>query len=280
MKTPPGATSFCPSVKPLQAGEFSGRMIRHTFRPRGTQDWLLIFTQGGSGLYRFTTGKEFWSRPGDVTLYRPGVFQDYQFSPETGRWDLLWAHFLPRTEWPTWLNWPEMHPGFLHVNLHEMTLRHRLVRRMREMIQFHFSSQPQAMALGLNALEEVLIRCHAQRPPATRQPDPRIARALELLTRGYREPFSGPQLARTVGLSYSRFRHLFHEQVGESARNFQERQRLRHARERLALSRQTIAEIADEVGFNNPFYFTLRFKKHTGESPRAFRQRSMGTSIP
>jgi AraC-like DNA-binding protein len=50
---------------------------------------------------------------------------------------------------------------------------------------------------------------------------------------------------------------------------------LRRAGELLALSRQTIAEIADEVGFANPFYFTLRFKKHTGESPRAFRLRTM-----
>jgi AraC-like DNA-binding protein len=43
----------------------------------------------------------------------------------------------------------------------------------------------------------------------------------------------------------------------------------------LTLSRQTIAEIADELGFANPFYFTLRFKKQTGQSPRAFRLRTM-----
>jgi YesN/AraC family two-component response regulator len=27
------------------------------------------------------------------------------------------------------------------------------------------------------------------------------------------------------------------------------------------------------VGFSNPFYFSLRFKKQTGENPRGFRRR-------
>jgi AraC family transcriptional regulator of arabinose operon len=111
---------------------------------------------------------------------------------------------------------------------------------------------------------------------SARQPDSRIARALDLLTDGLAHPFVEEQMARAVGLSPSRFRHLFREQVGDSARNFQERQRMRRARELLATSRQTIGEVAAALGFSNPFYFTLRFKKHTGEGPRAFRRRMTG----
>jgi AraC family transcriptional regulator, arabinose operon regulatory protein len=88
------------------------------------------------------------------------------------------------------------------------------------------------------------------------------------------EPFSEERLARAAGLSASRLRHLFRAQTGNSPRRFLEEQRLRRARDLLALSRQTIGEIAAELGFANPFYFTLRFKRQTGESPRAFRQRT------
>ena len=80
-------------------------------------------------------------------------------------------------------------------------------------------------------------------------------------------------MALLAGLSPSRLRHLFRSQTGCSPRNFLEEQRMRRARELLLLSRQTIAEIAYATGFDNPFYFTLRFKKHTGESPRDFRGR-------
>ena len=126
MKIPTGATSFCAPPSPLQAGSFRGPAIRHTFRPQGTRDWLLIYTQAGSGLYRFPGG-DFRSRPHDITLYRPGAFQDYQTCPESQRWDLLYAHFLPRPDWLPWLNWPEKSPGLMSLTLKEPALRRRVV---------------------------------------------------------------------------------------------------------------------------------------------------------
>jgi AraC family transcriptional regulator of arabinose operon len=127
----------------------------------------------------------------------------------------------------------------------------------------------------LNALEEVLLWCDSINPrQSSSQPDPRIAKAMDFLTTHLSEPFSMERLARVAGLSPSRLRHLFREQAGDSPRHFQELQRLRRAKDLLAMSRQTIGEIALELGFTNPFYFTLRFKKHTGDSPRAFRQQT------
>ena len=275
MKIPPGATSYCPPARPLGPGEYRGRSIRHTFRVHGTGDWLLIYTRAGSGLYRFSEGGEYRSRAGTVTLYRPGAFQDYQFSPETSRWDLLWAHFLARTDWLSWLNWPEIAPGLMTLNLQEPALRRRIVLRLKDVIRLNSSSQARGQILGLNALEEVLLWCDSINPrQSSSQLDPRIARAGDFLTTHLSEPFSEERLARAAGLSPSRLRHLFREQVGDSPRHFQEQQRLQRAKDLLAMSRQTIGEIALELGFTNPFYFTLRFKKHTGESPRAFRLRT------
>jgi AraC family transcriptional regulator of arabinose operon len=274
MKSPAGATTYCPPVVPLHPGSYRGRTIRHTFRIHGTADWLLIYTLAGSGLYGFADGGEFRSSAGDVTLFRPGAFQDYQFSPATQKWDLLWAHFQARPEWGPWLNWPEIAPGLMKLSLQEPILRRRAVQRLRDMLRLNFSAQSRGELLGLNALEEVLLWCDSVNPrqPAS-QLDPRIAKAMDFLTARLSEPFAEEAVARTAGLSPSRFRHLFREQAGDSARHFQEQQRLRRAKELLATSRQTIGEVALELGFANPFYFSLRFKKHTGESPRAFRQR-------
>jgi AraC family transcriptional regulator of arabinose operon len=274
MKIPSGATSYCPPVIPLRADEYRGRSIRHTFRPRGTRDWLLIQTVGGSGLYRGADGKEFRSQPGDVTLHRPHALHDYRYAPEAGGWDLVWAHFLPRADWMTWLDWPEILPGVLRVKLHDPALRRRVANRMRAVIGHYFSPARRAQEFGINALEEVLLWCDAANPQRKERPrDARIEKALEILSFGLTEPFSEKHVARAAGLSPSRFRHLFREQVGDSARHFQEQLRMRRARDLLAMSSWSIGEIADELGYASPFYFTLRFKKHTGDSPRAFRQR-------
>ena len=275
MEIPPGATTYCPPVSPLSPGHYRSRNIRHTFRLHGTKDWLLIYTLAGSGLYRYADGSEYRSRAGDVTLYRPGAFQDYQFSPETRRWDLLWAHFLAQPDWLPWLNWPEIASGLKILNLQDLALRRRIILRMKDLIRLNASSQPRGQLLALNALEEVLLWCNSiNLQQSLSQVDARVAQAMDFLKTHLSDSFSEEQMARAVGLSPSRLRHLFREQTGDSPRRFQEQERLRRARELLATSRQTIGEIALELGFTNPFYFTLRFKKSTGESPRNFRQRT------
>jgi AraC family transcriptional regulator of arabinose operon len=275
MKIPSGATSYCPPVVPLNPGRFQGNSIRHTFRQQGTRDWLLIYTLTGAGRYGFAKGGEHTSSAGDISLYRPGAFQDYQFSPAVRTWDLLFAHFLPPPDWLPWLNWPEIAPGLMKLNLQETALRRRVVLRLKDMIRLNASSHPRGQSLALNALEEVLLWCDSVNPRRSASLlDPRIGRAMDFLTTHVSEPFSEERLARAAGLSASRLRHLFREQVGDSPRHFQERERLRRAGELLAMSRQTIGEIALGLGFTNPFYFTLRFKKQTGESPRAYRQRT------
>jgi AraC family transcriptional regulator of arabinose operon len=275
MQFPRGATSFTPPASQLLAGRFPGQTLRHTFRARGSKDWLLIYTRGGSGLYRYPGG-EFASRRGDVTLYRPGIFQNYQIARATGRWDVVFAHFLPRDEWTDWLHWPELSPGFMRLALTDPALRQRVERSLDEMRHLAGGTMTRRLALGRNSLEKVLLWCDIINPrQRDAQLDARVRRALEHLSAHMKEPFSEERVARAAGLSPSRLRHLFRAQVGDSPRHFFEGLRLRRASELLALSRQTIAEIADELGFTNPFYFTLRFKKQTGESPRAFRQRTM-----
>ena len=275
MQIPRGATTFTAPASTLSPGQLLGASLRHTFRPHGSKDWLLIYTRAGSGFYRFKGG-EFTSRPGDITLYRPGFFQDYRIAPVAGRWDVLYAHFLPRDEWSDWLHWPEWSPGFIQLTLADTVLRRRIERSLEEMVQVSGSVLARRVAFAQNCLEKVLLWCDTVNP---RQRDalldPRVRRAVEYLSAHMKEPFSETRLARAAGLSPSRLRHLFRAQVGDSPRHFLEGQRLRRATELLALSRQTIAEIADELGFTNPFYFTLRFKKQTGESPRAFRLRTM-----
>jgi AraC family transcriptional regulator of arabinose operon len=275
MQIPRGATLFTPVAHPLNPGRLPGASLRHTFRPHGSKDWLLIYTRAGSGLYHYPGG-DVATRPGDITLYRPGIFQEYSIAPSAGRWDVLYVHFLPREEWNDWLHWPEIAPGLMRLSLAEPALRRRVERTIDEMIQLANGTQARRLALGQNCLEKVLLWCDTINPrQRDAQLDPRVRRAVEYLSAHLKEPFSEEHLARVSGLSPSRLRHLFRAQAGDSPRHFLEGQRLRRAGELLALSRQTIAEIADELGFTNPFYFTLRFKKQTGESPRAFRQRTM-----
>jgi AraC family transcriptional regulator of arabinose operon len=265
--------STVPPVTICSPGSMAGRTIRHTLRLRGSRDWLLIYTVAGGGLYRFRGG-EFTSRPHDITLYRPGAFQDYQWSPRAGRWDLLYAHFTPRDEWLPWLIWPQRGEGLMLLHLHDPVIRRRVVDLLRKAVLVCQGPQPRRQMFGLNALETALLWCDSVNPRQGKSEiDPRVRKVMESICQDPVSPFSDEKLARVAGLSPSRLRHLFSAQVGKSMRDFQEEQRLEKAQQLLTHSSLRIAEISDHTGFSNPFYFSLRFKNRLGENPRAFRRR-------
>ena len=72
-------------------------------------------------------------------------------------------------------------------------------------------------------------------------------------------------------MSLSRFGHLFREQTGETPGQFLERQRMERARQLLRFTSRTVTAIAEEVGYESAFYFTNRFRKLVGMSPRDYR---------
>lgn len=275
MKIPSDATSYCPPVVPLDVGAFRDRAIRHTVRPRGTEDWLLIYTLGGSGLFRFSGG-EHHSEAGEVVLFSPGVYQDYRYAPAAKGWQLLFAHFLPRTEWLSWFHWPELAPGMRLLSITDRLVARQVTLQLREATRWRHSSGPRAEELARNCFERALLCCDSVNPqPARREIDPRVGKAMDYLVTSPERPFSEQALARHAGLSASRLRHIFREETGYSPRDFLERERIRRAKDLLVLSRLSIGEIAGQLGFNNAFYFSARFRRSIGESPRAFRQRMM-----
>ncbi|MBS4216757.1 helix-turn-helix transcriptional regulator [Bacillus sp. FJAT-49711] len=66
--------------------------------------------------------------------------------------------------------------------------------------------------------------------------------------------------------------HLFREQVGHSIMATLLSMRLRHAARLLEYTNLPISEIAREVGFSSPFYFTKQFTSFFGLNPSMFRK--------
>jgi AraC family transcriptional regulator of arabinose operon len=93
------------------------------------------------------------------------------------------------------------------------------------------------------------------------------------MAREMERPFRMDQLARSCGLSPSRFAHLFREQMGRSPRAYAEDRRMERAVRLLRLTTLPVAEVAAACGFEDPLYFSSRFRRWTKSSPSAFRSR-------
>jgi len=257
----------------LVTGHFKQKRGYWAWRERGTQDWLLIYTAGGSGRFGFKAG-EVVTRVGEVVLLKPGTPHDYGVEPELESWELLWVHFRPRAQWLEWMGWPLVHeeaPGLMRLSLGE-EMRLRVHKRLLAMHALATGSHLRREALAMNALEEVLLLCDEVNPlQAQGRLDARVRSVMDFMCRRLGEPMRLDRLAGGVNLSVSRLGHLFREELGVSPQRFLEVQRLERAKQLLALTAESVKEISYKVGFSSPFYFSMRFKRYTGKSPKMWR---------
>lgn len=265
-------------VAPIQVGHYKEGPGYVNWRPRGTEDYLLMLTLSGTGRIRWGDTGEVRTASGDVILLRPHTPHDYGTAPVPGGgiWELAWAHFLPRPHWRDWLAWPEPGPGVGLISVGETgEAREQTEAALLRMVERARGGQARRADFALNELETALLWLDTVNPETARSRlDPRVSRAIEFLLQNLQRPISVADAAKAAGLSTSRLAHLFKEQTGETPRDFIEAERIRRASELLTLTGRSVTAIAEEVGFESPFYFTQRFKKRTGLSPREWRRRA------
>lgn len=80
-------------------------------------------------------------------------------------------------------------------------------------------------------------------------------------------------MAADAGLSRSRFSSIFSELFGESPRDFLIHTRLRHAIVLITNTSLPLSEVAEQSGFQSPYYFSRIFNKRIGCPPSKYADR-------
>jgi AraC family transcriptional regulator of arabinose operon len=259
-------------VSTLVTGRYAENAGYSVWRTAGTRDWLLIHTLAGRGRFGFDGG-ELNAIPGDTVLLRPGARHDYGVEPVEASWELVWAHFQPRPAWMELLDWPQQAPGLFCLRLGNRSRAAEIADRLLATHARASGALRRGEDLAMNALEEVLLWCDALNPRSEQaRVDERLQAVMDHVCLHLGEEMRLAHLARIGDLSESRLSHLFKEQMGCSPLQFVELQRVNRAKQLLAVTSKSVKQIAFELGYASPFYFSLRFKRATGESPSAYRQ--------
>ncbi|WP_338720476.1 arabinose operon transcriptional regulator AraC [Devosia sp. XK-2] len=254
----------------LLTGHFDEAAGYRAYRPKGVGDWLLVLTLSGGGRFGHADGF-YRAEVGDWVLLPPGTPHDYGVADDAARWELVWAHFQPRPDWHDWLRWPRLDGG-LRV-LRPEGEQGTLIAQFLHVHNLLGSGQRRADALAMNALEALLLQCDMHNPTEKIDLDGRVQRAMAFMEAHLSERVGIADVSREAGLSPSRLSHLFRAETGQSVQAYLEGVRLRRASDLLQRTGFPIKQIAAEVGFDSPFYFSRRFSRATGFSPQAFRRR-------
>lgn len=255
----------------ILAGDYTQPHGYRTRRPEGTRDWLITFTYGGRGSFGTDEGRS-ECREGDVVLLRPGVRHDYE-TPEGEVWRFVWAHFLPEPGWVDLLQLPHKKGELLQLHIEQPIVRERLLTAFRRVIRDSTDADPLQQRLAANALEEVALLLGRYTAKFERSMmDTRIRQTLDYLSENLKNRHTIGSLAERAALSPSRFAHLFKQETGDSVIETLLKMRLRHAVRLLERTSLSIAQVAEDVGFTDSFYFTKQFSALYGQSPSAFRK--------
>jgi AraC-like DNA-binding protein len=94
-----------------------------------------------------------------------------------------------------------------------------------------------------------------------------VQKALSFIAENYHKPITVNDIANHVNLSRSRFYRVFMQHVFISPKQYLVEYRIREARNILEKRGGSIKEIANAVGIDDPYRFTIQFKQMCGKTP-------------
>lgn len=247
----------------------------HTYeRPGNLPYWTMGLNLRGRSIVE-AEGHALISQGVELHLIAPNAAYTTRYDGG-GVWESYWAIFAPRRDWERWMHLPRRGPlskAFSSLQLRDAAVKRRIVGAFKDGYAAMRSPLPQREPLMLNTIERILLLADTINPRAAHaRLDPRVRDALDIMASRFDEHLTVADVARMVHLSPSHMAHLFSEQVGSAPMAFLEKQRIRRAQELLITTNAPINQIAREVGIDNAFHFSTRFRKHLGVSPRAYRE--------
>ena len=248
--------------------QFFGRR-GHCLRPKGRVDYHILYIH--SGACHVHVG-DAWhaAEVGSIVLFRPGERQEYRFQPEDQSIS-YYIHFTGRDcetilkRLNLWQNFilPMGKSKEFEAVFEKMLLEYTMKRPAFE----------DACASYLLQLLVLISRRHAPMESGVQKEQAqKIEQVLMKMYDSLEKELSITELAKSCYMSVGHFCHLFKNVVGISPHGYMAYLRIEKAKDLLANTDRSVAEISAATGFSDQNYFSRYFKKRTGYSPSEYRK--------
>ncbi|MDR0248166.1 MAG: response regulator [Oscillospiraceae bacterium] len=126
----------------------------------------------------------------------------------------------------------------------------------------------------LESVDRLLQKAATEQKPEqrVRRYRPLVEKSMRHIRIHYKENLSLESIAALIPANPSHLSRTFKKDTGESLTEYISRFRVEKAKELLTETDMLAYEVAEAVGFNDPTYFSLVFKRYAGVSPKDFRR--------
>lgn len=259
---------------PTDVGYFPRAKGHLRERTRGADQAIFIHCAHGAGWCELA-GTRHAIRPREILVIPPGTPHAYG-ADAAHPWSIHWFHaqgelvgeFLRALKITSEQPLLRLSAGTQFMPLFEEVL---------DTVEHGYTTQQLVCAAqALGHLLAVLLR--EQDEPNQRQPTRAqcIARTIDYMKEHLRQPLPLDTLAALANLSRSRYAALFKEQVGYAPIDYFIRLRMHHACQLLDTTELTVKEVAAEVGYDDPLYFSRVFRTVNDQTPTDYRKAHKG----
>lgn len=240
-------------------------------RGRTLNEYQLLYQPEGEGVFHSASVSEARIQAGDMFLLFPGEWHSYHPLAKTG-WKSYWIGFrgvnMDHRVKAGFLSpkHPIYHVGYSGEILHLYSEAFKVAQREAPYMQQVLAGMVNHLIGLMYSLERVNRLGH------NRTHVDLINQARQRIRDGLEDDLTIQRIASDMGVSYSNFRKLFKEFTGVSPAFYQQELRIQRAKELLASTDWSIKEIAYQLRFESPDYFSSKFKAKTGMKPSEFRE--------
>lgn len=250
-----------------ETGKFS------TYRPyfterKGLNSYLILLTLSGGGTLLYE-GKTYEINPGDIFFLDCSKKHRY-FTRTHENWDFLWVHFNGATAQGCFRYFYAQNDG--PVTKVRSDTCEKIMNELNA-VNRHPAIQNDIVSFRLLAsLISELFLLGKPTPYSPNTTPKWLLNVLNEVDRRFCSDISLEELAKKFGAHPSVLCKEFKKYFGIGYKNYITAKRIAYAKELLRFSDKSIAEIADETGYQNPEYFIALFKKHEHVTPLSFRK--------
>lgn len=246
----------------------------YRYRNNGSFENILIYCTEGEGWVEINNKKQSISK-NEYIIISPNTPHKYG-SAVLNPWSIYWIHFVGEKA-PLFINYPNEK---IEINL---TTNSRYRDRI---LLFEEIFNNLEMGYAMDNLEYANIclwhmlgsfRYLSQfRKVNEFNKYNRVEQSIRYMKRHINKKLSLEMIASNVGLSVSQFSLLFKKKTSRSPLDYLTHLRIQQASNLLDFSTLRINEVASQVGYKDPFYFSRIFSKIMGKSPKVYRNSKKG----
>lgn len=248
----------------------------HVNVPHGHSFFLLLYVSAGTGTHTVDL-VTYELHPGSVFFLAPGQVHHWQLAPAADGIVMFFEPTFYQFRYPErdLLALPffdSAHPPVLYLPpANELA---PLFEQVLREYQHPAANQAEVLRAYLALVLELASRHYPAAPAATEASlaQHQIRQFGALLNQHYRRQRSVRDYAQQLHLTANYLNALCRRVLGQTASDLIHARVVLEAKRLLSHSALGVAQVADELGFDDPSYFGRYFRKYAGQSPEAFRQ--------